>query len=68
MNVINTKLIGSNKNPLAYSTTDYVNVIEAVEDFFEDASIEVDSTEVERIAKELEQNGFAYFNQFLFTI
>lgn len=68
MNVINTKLIGSNKNPLVYHTTDYVNVIEAVEDFFEDASIEVDSTEVERIAKELEQNGFAYFNQFLFTI
>lgn len=68
MNIINTKLISSNKNPLAYSTTDYVNVIEAVEDFFEDSSIEVDSTEVERIAKELEQNGFAYFNQFLFTI
>ena len=67
--VIKLKNIGTNNNPLAYYSISNVDLIEAVEEFFEGASIEVHYTEVERIAKDLADNGFSYWNEeFLFNI
>lgn len=61
--VMKLKNIGTKKNPLAYFDSMADDFIEAVEEFFENASIEVHYTEVERIAKELADNGFSYWKQ-----
>ena len=61
--VMKLKNIGTKKNPLAYIDSAADDFIEAVEEFFENASIEVHFTEVERIAKELADNGFSYWKQ-----
>ena len=69
MIVMKLKNIGTKKNPLAYTDIDAEDFIESVEGFFEAASIEVHYTEVERIAKELADNGFSYWaDKFLFII
>ena len=69
MAVMKLKNIGTKKNPLAYTDSNVEDFIESVEEFFEAASIEVHYTEVERIAKELADNGFSYWkNEFLFNI
>ncbi len=69
MTVIKLKSIGTKKNPLAYFDSPADDFIESVEGFFEAASIEVHYTEVERIAKDLADNGFSYWkNEFLFNI
>ena len=69
MIVMKLKNIGMKKNPLAYTDSVVEDSIESVEGFFEAASIEVHYTEVERIAKELDDNGFSYWNdKFLFNI
>lgn len=69
MIVMKLKNIGTKKNPLAYFDGAAEDLIEAVEGFFEAASIEVHYTEVERIAKELVDNDFSYWkNEFLFNI
>jgi len=69
MTVMKLKNIGTKKNPLAYFDSSVEDFIESVEGFFEAASIEVHYTEVERIAKELADNGFSYWkNEFLFNI
>lgn len=69
MTVMKLKNIGTKKNPLAYFDSAAEDFIEAVEGFFKAASIEVDYTEVERIAKELKDNGFSYWKQeYLFNI
>lgn len=69
MIVMKLKNIGTKKNPLAYFDSAAEDFIESVEGFFEAASIEVHFTEVERIAKELADNGFSYWNnEFLFNI
>ena len=69
MTVMKLKNIGIKKNPLAYFDSAAEDLIEAVEGFFEAASIEVHYTEVERIAKELADNGFSYWKQkYLFNI
>ena len=69
MTVMKIKNIGTKKNPLAYVDSNVKDFIESVEEFFEIASIEVHYTEVERIAKELADNGFSYWkNEFLFNI
>ena len=69
MVVMKLKNIGTKKNPLAYFDSEVEDCIESVEEFFEAASIEVHYTEVERIAKELADNGFSYWkNEFLFNI
>ena len=69
MTVMKLKKIGTKKNPLAYFDSADEDFIESVEGFFEAASIEVHYTEVERIAKELADNGFSYWkNEFLFNI
>lgn len=69
MIVMKLKNIGTNKNPLVYTDGLAEDSIESVEEFFEAASIEVHYTEVERIAKELDDNGFSYWNdKFLFNI
>lgn len=69
MTVIKLKSIGTKKNPLAYFDSVADDFIESVEGFFEAASIEVHYTEVERIAKDLADNGFSYWkNEFLFNI
>ena len=69
MIVMKLKNIGTEKNPLAYTDSAVEYFIESVEGFFEAASIEVHYTEVERIAKELVDNGFSYWkNEFLFNI
>ena len=69
MTVMKLKNIGTKKNPLAYTDSNVEDFIESVEEFFEAASIEVHYTEVERIAKELADNGFSYWkNEFLFNI
>ena len=69
MTVMKLKNIGTKKNPLAYFDSAAEDFIEAVEGFFEAASIEVHYTEVERIAKELADNGFSYWKQeYLFNI
>ena len=69
MIVMNLKNIGTKKNPLAYTDSAAEYFIESVEEFFEAASIEVHFTEVERIAKELADNGFSYWNgTFMFNI
>ena len=68
MVVVDIKYIGTKENPLAYTDGNVEDLIEAVEDFFEAASIEVHYTEVERIAKELADKGFSYWkNEFLFN-
>jgi hypothetical protein len=63
MTVMKLKNIGTKKNPLAYTDSAADDFIEAVEEFFENASIEVHFTEVERIAAELADNGFSYWKQ-----
>ena len=69
MTVMKLKNIGTKKNPLAYFDNAAEDFVESVEEFFEAASIEVHYTEVERIAKELADNGFSYWkNEFLFNI
>ena len=69
MVVMKLKNIGTKKNPLAYFDSEVEDYIESVEEFFEAASIEVHYTEVERIAKELADNGFSYWkDKFLFNI
>ena len=69
MTVMKLKNIGTSKNPLAYFDSEVEDNIEAVEEFFEAASIEVHYLEVERIAKELADNGFSYWkDKFLFNI
>ena len=69
MTVMKLKNIGTKKNPLAFFDSAAEDFIESVEEFFEAASIEVHYTEVERIAKELSDNGFSYWkNEFLFNI
>ena len=69
MTVMKLKNIGTKKNPLAYFDSAAEDFIESVEEFFEAASIEVHYTEVERIAKELGDNGFSYWkDKFLFNI
>ena len=69
MIVMKLKNIGTKKNPLAYTDSTAEDFIESVEGFFEAASIEVHFTEVERIAAELADNGFSYWNnEFLFNI
>lgn len=69
MTVMKLKNIGTKKNPLAYTDSSAEDLVESVEEFFEHASIEVHYTEVERIAKELADNGFSYWkNEFLFNI
>jgi len=69
MTVMKLKNIGTKKNPLAYTDSAAEDFIESVEEFFEAASIEVHYTEVERIAKELADNGFSYWkDRFLFNI
>jgi len=69
MIVMKLKNIGTKKNPLAFFDSAAEDFIESVEGFFEAASIEVHHTEVERIAKELVDNGFSYWkNEFLFNI
>ena len=69
MGVMKLKNIGTKNNPLAYFDSKVNDFIESVEEFFEAASIEVHYTEVERIAKELADNGFSYWkNEFLFNI
>ena len=69
MTVMKLKNIGTKKNPLAYTDSNVEDFIESVEGFFEAASIEVHYTEVERIAKELADNGFSYWkNEYLFNI
>lgn len=69
MIVMKLKNIGTKKNPLAYFDSAAEDFIESVEEFFEHASIEVHYTEVERITKELADNGFSYWkNEFLFNI
>lgn len=69
MTVMKLKNIGIKKNPFAYFDSAVEDFIESVEGFFEAASIEVHYTEVERIAKELADNGFSYWkNEFLFNI
>lgn len=69
MIVMKLKNIGTKKNPLAYTDSAAEDFIESVEGFFESASIEVHYTEVERIAKELADNGFSYWkDKFLFNI
>ena len=69
MTVMKLKNIGTKKNPLAFFDSAAEDFIESVEGFFEAASIEVHYTEVERIAKELADNGFFYWkNEFLFNI
>lgn len=69
MTVMKLKNIGTKKNPLAFFDSAAEDFIESVEGFFEAASIEVHYTEVERIAKELADNGFSYWkNEFLFNI
>ena len=67
--VIKTDLIAKRRsNPLAYIDYDIDGTLEAVEEFFENSSIEVDYTEVERIAKELDDNGYSYYGVFLFNL
>ena len=69
MTVMKLKNIGTKKNPLVYFDSAAEDSIESVEEFFEHASIEVHYTEVERIAKELDDNGFSYWkDKFLFNI
>ena len=69
LTVMKLKNIGTKKNPLAFFDSAAEDFIESVEGFFEAASIEVHYTEVERIAKELADNGFSYWkNEFLFNI
>ena len=69
MTVMMLKNIGTSKNPLAYVDREVEDNIEAVEEFFENASIEVHYLEVESIAKELADNGFSYWkDKFLFNI
>ena len=69
MTVIKLKNIGTKKNPLAFFDGAAEDFIESVEEFFEAASIEVHYAEVERIAKELADNGFSYWkDRFLFNI
>lgn len=69
MIVMKLKNIGTKKNPLAYFDSSAEDFIVSVEEFFENASIEVHFTEVERIAKELADNGFSYWkNELLFNI
>lgn len=69
MIVMKLKNIGTKKNPLAYTDSAAEDFIQSVEEFFEAASIEVHYTEVERIAKELADNGFSYWkDKFLFNI
>ena len=69
MTVMKLKNIGTKKNPLTYFESAVEDFIESVEEFFEAASIEVHYTEVERIAKELADNGFSYWkDKFLFNI
>lgn len=69
MIVMKLKNIGTKKNPLAYTDSAAEDFIESVEGFFEAASIEVHYAEVERIAKDLADNGFSYWkDQFLFNI
>ena len=69
MTVMKLKNIGTKKNPLAFFDSAAEDFSESVEGFFEAASIEVHYTEVERIAKELADNGFSYWkNEFLFNI
>ena len=69
MIVMKLKNIGTKKNPLAYIDSAAEDFIQSVEEFFEAASIEVHYTEVERIAKDLADNGFSYWkDKFLFNI
>jgi len=69
MIVMKLKNIGTKKNPLVFFDSAVEDFIESVEEFFEHASIEVHYTEVERIAKELADNGFSYWkDRFLFNI
>ena len=69
MTVMKLKNIGTKKNPLTFFVSTAEDFIESIEEFFEYASIEVHYTEVERIAKELDDNGFSYWkNEFLFNI
>ena len=69
MIVMKLKNIGTKKNSLAFFDCAAEDLIESVEEFFEAASIEVHYTEVERIAKELADNGFSYWkDRFLFNI
>ena len=69
MTVMALKNIGTKKNPLTYFESTAEDFIESVEGFFEAVSIEVHYTEVERIAKELADNGFSYWkDKFLFNI
>ena len=67
--VIKTDLIAKRRsNPLAYIDHEIDDTLEAVEEFFENASIEVDYTEVERIAKELDDASYSYYGVFLFNL
>ena len=69
--VMNVKFIrsGIKKNPLLYTDHEIDDTLEAVEEFFENASIEVSYLEVERIAKELNDTGYSYFSdRFLFNL
>ena len=69
MTVMKLKNIGTKNNPRAFFDSAVEDFIVSVEGFFEAASIEVHYTEVERIAKELADNGFSYWkDKFLFNI
>ena len=69
LTVIKTDLIAKQyPNPLAYIDHEIDDTLKAVEEFFENSSIEVDYTIVERIAKELDDNGYSYYEMFLFNL
>ena len=69
LTVTKTDLIAKRyPNPLAYIDHEIDDTLKAVEEFFENSSIEVDYTVVERIAKELDDNGYSYYDVFLFNL
>ena len=66
--VMDIQKIATTRNPLVYISHKIDDTLEAVEEFFEDASIEVDYTVVEKMANELNHNGYVYYGKFLFSL
>lgn len=66
--VIHAKRIAFKKAPILYSATNVCDTIVDVEEFFENMSEEVSVIDVERIASELNQNGYSYYNDYAFSL
>jgi len=67
--VMNTNFISKRGcNPLIYTDHEIDDTLEAVEEFFENASIEVHYSLVEKIAEELDDTGYFYYDKFLFNL